>query len=947
MTWARIIRANPSMSLAPGARLGPYEIIAPLGVGGMGEVYRARDAKLNREVAIKILIAAVASDPDRLARFSREAQVLAALNHPNIAHVYGLEDSAATPALVMELVEGRTLADRIAERAIPAAEALAIARQIADGLETAHDLGIIHRDLKPANIKVREDGTVKILDFGLAKALDPAASSGAGATMSPTLSIHATQAGIILGTAAYMAPEQARGKAVDKRADIWSFGCVLYEMLTGARAFPGEDVTDTIVSVVSRDPDWQALPPEASRLAPLIRRCLKKDPKARLRDVGEARLQIDDILGGVPDDAAAATATAGTASPLFGRAAFVGNAAALIGGALVAAVATWIVMRPPAPTAVVPTRFSIVPRAAQPLALQSQDRDVAIAPDGTNIVYRAGTGRPQLVVRRIDQLDARPLAGSDRPDLAAPRAPFFSPDGRWVGFFEGTELKKVSMDGGASVTLCRVTSTAPRGASWGDDNTIVFATNDLATGLMSVSADGGEPKVLTKVDMPMQEGDHLFPAVLPNHRGILFTTVPPGTTPFHNNSQIAVLDLATGQKKILIRGGSQPAYVETLTRSSILPWARPTRDGYLLYAAIGTIHATRFDLDRLEVQGSPVPVVEQVFVASSGAANFAVSSNGTLVYVPGSGSGANTGRALVWVNRQGREEPIDAPPRAYTAARLSPDGTRVALDIRDQERDIWVWHLERHTLTRLTIDAGADSDPVWTPDSRQIVFSSTRGGVANLFVQAADGTGVVERLTTSERPQYATSITPDGKALAGYEVSSAGPDLQVFHLDRPGNGSQRPVEALLKTSFVEVLPELSADGRYITYFSNESGRFEIFVRPFPKVDDGKWQISTAGGGTRPVFARTGRELFYLDDQNALTAVPVDTKGPTFSSGNPTKLLESIYFAVPGPRPFDVSADGQRFLMIKDASTPANDKGTLASLVVVEHWLEELKARLPH
>ncbi len=442
----------------------------------------------------------------------------------------------------------------------------------------------------------------------------------------------------------------------------------------------------------------------------------------------------------------------------------------------------------------------------------------------------------------------------------------------------------------------------------------------------------------------MREGDHFFPVVLPNNRGVLFTVVPTAAARAED-TLIAVLDLATREKKTLIRGASQPHFVETVTRSSAFPWVRATRNRYLVYASRGTLFATQFDLDRLEVVGTPVPMVEQISTATSAAANFAVSREGTLVYVPGSVRGNAAARELVWVDRKGREEPIVAPARAYAAPRLSPDGTRIALDIRDQESDIWVWHVDRHTLTRLTFDSGNDAEPVWTPDGRRIIFSSTRSGTANLYAQAADGTGVVERLTTGQTPHYATSIAPDGKSLAGYQVTTGGPDIVLFHLDNPQDASQRRVDPLVKTNFVEVLPEISPDGKYVTYFSNESGRFEVYVRPFPKVDDGRWQVSTAGG-TRPMWSRIGRELIYLDVLNALTAVPVETSGTTFSSGNPTRILEPRYFALPGPRPFDVSADGQRFLMIKDAA-PSGDEKTSPppNLVVVEHWFEELKARL--
>ena len=465
------------MGVTVGSRVGPYEILAPLGTGGMGEVYRARDTKLNRDVAIKVLLSTVAHDADRLARFGREAQVLAALNHPNIAHIHGLEDSAGVPALVMELVEGPTLADRIAQGAIPVDEALPIARQIAEALEAAHHFGIIHRDLKPANIKVRADGTVKVLDFGLAKALDPLGASRTDATISPTLSIHATQSGVILGTAAYMSPEQARGKVVDARTDIWAFGCVVFEMLTAQRAFQGDDVTDTIVAVVSKEPEWAALPAAAAPVRPLLGRCLRKDPKQRLQAIADARVLLDEMMSGAPESLAWSGATTSSHGRRFTAAALVAA-----GTVVVTALVMWVLMRPAPHSPQLTARLELVPSSAQPVSVLPPDRNIAISPDGRRIVYRSGP-LGELVVRDIDRLDAHRLEG-----IVSARYPFFSPDGQWVGFFDGVTLKKVSISGGPVITICE--SQIPRGASWGEDGHIVFATQDPATGVRgATSAD--------------------------------------------------------------------------------------------------------------------------------------------------------------------------------------------------------------------------------------------------------------------------------------------------------------------------------------------------------------------------------------------------------------------------------------------------------------------------
>ena len=912
------------MALSAGTQLGPYEIQSPLGAGGMGEVYRARDTKLNRDVAIKVLLTTVANDPDRMARFGREAQLLASLNHPHIAQIYGLEEADGVHALVMELVEGPTLADRIAHGAIPLDEALAIAKQMAEALEAAHEQGIIHRDLKPANIKVRPDGTVKVLDFGLAKALDPAGASSASATMSPTLSLHATQLGIILGTAAYMSPEQAAGKPVDTRSDLWSFGVVLLEMLTGRAAFTGETVSHVLASVLKSDPDWTALPAETPvPVRRLLRRCLEKDRKRRLDSAVAARLEIDDALGApVPETAASGAVPARRAAPMT-------IALALAGAALIAALVTSAVMRRRPPAAVLPSRFAITPPPTQPLRIDRFDRSLAISSDGRHIVYTLptdGTGGP-LMVRPIDQLDARQLAG-----IPIARSPFFSPDGRWIGFFTDTELKKVSIAGGPAITICRL-SGGPRGATWSDSETIVFATSDPTTGLWRVPAGGGEPTALTTPNAAEREGDHVFPSLLPNGRGVLFTIAPPGQV---EDSRVAIFDSTTGRPKTLIRGGSQGEYVET---------------GHLLYAAAGTLRAVRFDLATLEVQSDPAPVVEQVSMAETGAANYAVSRSGTLVYAPGTATAQ--ARSLVWVDRKGHEEAIKAPLRAYAIPRISPDGTRVALDIRDEENDIWIWDIARGVLRRLTYGAALDQMPVWSPDGRYVVFASNRAGAPNLYRQAVDGTGTIDRLTTSENAQFPSSIMADAAAMVGHENRKTSFDVVLFSLATSSSGasfgSQSPlspsaVKALVQTPFIEHNAEISPDGRYLEYSSNESGRFEIYVRPYPQVDSGKWQVST-DGGSRGAWARNGQELFYID-RGTLMAVPVQTSGATFRWGNPVRVFDERPYAAPViDRNYDVSPDGRRFLMLKEnAAGRAN--AAAATMVVVLNWVEELKASVP-
>jgi len=911
------------VALAPATRLGPYEVIAQIGAGGMGEVYRARDTKLNRDVALKILPEAFTLDGDRIARFRREAQVLASLNHPNIAAIYGFEDSGSTHALVLELVEGPTLADRIAKGPIPLDETLPIAKQIAEALEAAHEQGIIHRDLKPANIKLRADGSVKVLDFGLAKAMDAPAAISPMLTASPTITTPAqmTGVGMILGTAAYMSPEQAKGRPADKRSDVWAFGCVLYEMLTGKRAFDGEDLTDTIAAVVKSEPVWSVLPdstPPHIRL--LLRQCLQKDRRSRIAEVGTVKF----LLNPAPELAAAAgaapTLDGGRKSWALPRVVSSGvGLCALIG---VTAYGTWAWTRNEE-RAPQPVRFSIAP--PKPLAIVGTDPEIAISPDGRRIIYRATTpeGRTQLVVLAVDELEGRPLT-----DTAGARFPFVSPDNRWIGFFAGSQIKKMPIAGGAPIVVCGVTST-PRGATWGPDDTIVFATSDATTGLLAVPAAGGNPKVLTQPDIKHSE-DHWYPSFLPDGRAVLFTIVPVDRSST-DQSQIALLDLKTGETRVLIRGGSYAKYAYS---------------GHLLYAAGGTVRAVRFDISSHQVGGEPTPIAEPVLVGQvTATAQFAVSRSGTFVYVPGT-TGAQSARSLVWVSRRGLEQPIDAPVRPYMYLRISPDGTRVALDIRDEQSDIWVWDIARQTLTPLTLDPATDRNPVWTPDSRRIVFASTRDGRLDSYWQAADGTGSVERLTSPATGKggfhLPMSVTPDGTRL----LLNMGGDIGLVPLPTPGVKGEHKQQVLFQTPFTEDNAEISPDGRWLAYQSNDSGDSQIYVRPFPNVDGGRWQVSVKGG-VKPAWApKNGRELFYIAPNNAFMAVPVLPSTTSFARENPIKLFDAPYYYSAANRTYDVSPDGQRFLMIKDKAAEDASKSTPSSAVVVLNWFEELKRIVP-
>jgi len=913
-----------------GRRLGIFDVQGLLGVGGMGEVYRARDTRLGREVAIKILPPAFKNDPDRLARFEREARLLASLNHPHIGAIYGVEGADDLTALVMELVEGEDLAQRLARGAMPLDEALPIAKQIAEALEGAHEQGIIHRDLKPANVKVRADGTVKVLDFGLAKAMEPTGTRSPSFSMSPMITTPPmTQAGMILGTAAYMSPEQARGATVDKRADLWAFGVVLWEMLTGTGLFQGATVSDRLAAVLRAEPDWTTLP--ASTPAPirrLLRRCVEKDRKRRLESAADARLEIEDALT-APSTSDGAGAQPGPAPhSAWSRALPWGVAVTALTG-LMGVLVLWGPWPAVAPPRV--TRTTITTSGLAALTINGFDRDLALSPDGTHIVYVGNRGT-QLFVRALDALEPVGIASGQL------RGPFVSPDGRWVGFVDnnvsGNTLRKVAITGGPPITIASLDSIL-RGATWAPDDTIIFAT-DSATGLLRMSAGGGTPEVLTRPDRAQGEADHVWPEILPGSRAVVFTIM--AQSGGLDAAQVAVRDLRTGMQKVLVRGGSHPHYVGSRPGS---PKRAELEGGHLVYVAAGTLRAIPFDPARLETHGTAVPVLTRLVTTGDGVGDFAAASDGTLVYVDAPGSLPANARTLVWVDRTGKEEPIAAPPRVYAQPRLSPDGSRLALYGIGQENDLWIWDLRRATLTRLTLDPGQDWFHVWTPDGQRIIFSSNRGGQLNLWWQAADGTGAAERLTTSSNNQFATGITPDGTAVVFDEQT---PTMRRDLLQLALDGTRR-VTPLLQTEFDERNGSVSPDGRWLAYESNSSGSVEIYVRPFPNVGGGQWLVSRAGGKT-PLWARSGKELFYVAADGALLRVPVEASGRTWNTGTPTKLLEGRYLTEvsAGVRMYDVSPDGQRFLMIKALGTDAS--AAPPALIVVQHWDEELKRLVP-
>ncbi len=865
----------------------------------MGEVYRAHDAKLNRDVAIKVLLPAVADDPDRLARFSREAQVLASLNHPNIAHIHGLEESGGIRALVMELVEGPTLADRIAQGAIPLDEALPIAKQIAEALEAAHEQGIVHRDLKPANIKVREDGTVKVLDFGLAKAMESPASS-AQAMNSPTISMHATQAGIILGTAAYMSPEQARGKSVDRRADIWALGVVLFEMLTGRRAFDAEDISATLAFVITKEPDWSALPANTpAAIRRLVRRCLEKDPKRRLQAIGDARVEIDDAL-----TAPAAELSPTMAAPIAPRRVAPLVIASVLGALLVAALGALsfglgIVRLREAPTETPTMRFTIAPPDGITIA-----GPPAISPDGRRVVFQGSDGA--LWMRSLDALAVQRVPGTE-----GGAQPFWSPDGRSVAFFAGGKLKKIDVAGGPAVTLCDAAGSVPAGGSWSPNGVIVFRAG-AQQAIQQVPVAGGEPAPATILDPSTHDVSHAWPHFLPDGRHFLYVST------------------RVDGSRSLVAGSLEAKIGTALSVPVDYSGAEYATPGVLLFVRGTTLMRQAFDAARLTATGDPAPVAESVVPGTTSGARFSVSSTGTLVYVA---AGAQEKRRLVWVDRKGGVTPLALPPGAYGEPGLSPDGRQVALAVTDTSgTHIWVYDLERGTLGKRTFE-GTNTYPIWTRDGQFLTYST--GGQSDPLMQVrADGSGRPEPLvTTEQRPgtKIATSWSADGKQLAFQSVN----DVVV----REANGSLHPAVA---TPAIEREGRFAPSGHWLAYRSNETGRDEVYVQSYP-AGHGKWQIST-DGGAQPMWAPGGGELFYKNG-NRMMVVAVQA-GATFTAGTPRALFEMpLPERTPGdPSRFIVSPDAKRFLVLTTASS--DDARTTPPLNVVLNWPGEVAAKPP-
>ena len=913
---------SPVYVATPGTVIaGHYEVLGKLGQGGMGEVYRALDRNLGRHVAIKVLPEEFAADPERLARFEREAKLLATLNHPNIGAVYGFEEDQRLRFLVLELVEGETLQTRLDRGALPMDEALETCRQMAEGLEAAHERGVVHRDLKPGNIMITPEGKVKILDFGLAKAYG-GETTGVDIEKSPSITAQMTEPGVILGTAAYMSPEQARGRSVGKRADIWAFGCVLYECLTGTRAFHGETVSDTLAHILKGEPDWSRLPTETPTLIKiLLRRCLEKDPRRRLHDIADARLEIEAPEAYLSE----AVAVSRRPSLLWMAGAGV---VIFLAGILVDRLLTRRSQPVPSPSVVTST-IKVEPghwldgmREAMEMERPSRTA-MAISSDGRFVVYSAieenpgPQAKPQLYLRRMDQSEAKPITGTE-----GGINPFLSPDNRWVGFWAWPDgkLKKVRVEGGVPGTLCDLSAWF-FGANWGPDNSIVF-TDGRSTGLSRVSAEGGKPETLTKPDPKREEQDHRLPSWLPNGKAVLFTITRHG---FDRQPWLALLRLDTREWHVLLQDAADARYVPT---------------GHLIFLRQGTLMAVRFDLARLEVIGQPVALVENVMQGfhrsayrNTGAGQFGTSDTGSLIYAAG-GIVPDQKASLVWVDQRGIQQPVTALQFPFSAPRLSPDGQRIAYVTAARERPVYVYDLARGTNSQLTGE-GTAIRPIWAPDGKRLLFGWKKSLTSSLFWQPYDGSSPMERLTPSEYEQWPGSWSSNGKTVAFVEGhQDTGNDIMLLDT-RSGH-----VMPFLNSEFDEAYPEFSPDGRWIAYTSDESKRSEVYVRAFP--GPGMKQQVSSEGGDEPLWARNGKQLFYRREDQ-VWVVDVRTDGG-FAATKPRLLFEKPGYGYGYPiRAYDLSLDSQRFLIVKEEQrkpSPATE------MILVQNWFEEIKRLVP-
>jgi serine/threonine-protein kinase len=904
------------MSASPGTRFGSYEIVEPIGSGGMGEVYRARDTTLGRDVALKVLPASFSNDAMRVARFEQEAKTLASLNHPNIAHIYGLERSDGNTGIAMELVDGQTLVDRMGEGPMPVAEALRIGGQIADALEAAHERAIVHRDLKPGNVKIKPDGTVKVLDFGIAKALDPRFLTGPGPAALTTPAM--TEAGFILGTAAYMSPEQARGKFVDQRTDVWAFGCVLFEMLTGKPAFLGEDVTSTLARVLETPAKLDALP---TGVPPAVRRtlelCLEKDARKRIADMRDVKLAL------------AGTFATGTTSQLA-RSRAVPIAAAGVAAALIAAAGAWLLKPAPVAEPKIVTRFNYALPAG--ISFRAPVTSVLdVAPGGELFAFN---GTDAIYVRRMGEIGARAVPGTTGiiADVV------ISPDGREVAFFRQSpaQLAKVAIGGGAPVALVEPIQI-PFGLSWEPDGTLYYGQPD---GIWRISHNGGMPEHVVKTESGQQA---YGPQLLPGGEWLLFTLAKTGANRW-NDADIVVQSLKSGERRVLRSGGFDARYLPS---------------GYLTYAFQNVLFASPFDARTLKLDDERVALVQGVQTAlnapAGGSAFYAVSNNGTLVFVPGA-AGSTLGRpqrSLVWVDRQGNTKPLPVRPDDYTMARLSPDGTRVALVVgstlpaTDPPPDIYIFDLKTENLTQLTFNPRPDDAPVWSRDGSRIFYRTyNEDGVGMVAAVSADG-GTPELLARSESGNnpMAWSVSPDGETLLLVNAAT----LQDINLATLGIGKDNTVKTLLDLTEQLSEPSLSPNGQWLLYYQfpeTGSADFEVDIRPFPDV---RQQRRPVGPGAQPVFSADGSEIFLFDGAG-LSVAPVQYS--PFRVGGPRKLFRGqFWYGVAGPtgafgRAWDVDSKNDRFLMITLPAADSTGAPAQAEIDVVVNWLEELKQRVP-
>jgi serine/threonine protein kinase len=880
------------MGLTTGTRIGPYEIVSAIGAGGMGEVYQARDTRLDRDVAIKVLPELFASDPERLARFEREAKTLAAVNHSNIAQIYGVEESNGTRALVMELIEGETLADRIARGPMPIDEALPIAKQIAEALEAAHEQGIIHRDLKPANIKIRSDGTVKVLDFGLAKLADSAAAvtaNRAALSMSPTITSPALMsgAGVLLGTAAYMSPEQAKGSVADKRSDIWALGCVLYEMLTGRRAFDGEDIAEVLGAVVRLEPDWNALSSIPAPLVTLIRTCLNKNRNARVADASTARYVIDQVSTSAPD----------AASPSSTGSRLAWSIAAFCLAALGVA-ATLVMRRAGTTTEVMPVQFDVT--APENSTLVGAVPQFALSPDGRLLAFVAtSNGKPMLWVRSLATASAQPLPGTE-----GVTDPFWSPDSQWLGFFTAAQLKKVSAVGGPVIPLTDVTTAV--GGTWSKDNVIVAAGG--SDGLWRIAASGGAKTILSSVDKARGETGYRYPSVLPDGRHYLYLATR------GSGREVRVASLDDAEVRTVLTDVSRTMYAS----------------GHLVFSRAGVLMAVAFDANTRQVTGEPFPIADRVSESTSaGYAPFSVSENGITSFAH---AGADTIQ-LTWKDRSGVTMGTIGDAADYRdLSAFAPDGRVVLSRTTNNNRDVWVIDPARSTSARLTFGPATEANPAWSPDGASIAFSGGSAG-DGLYEKSSDGSGDERLLAKLDGNGGVNDWSSDGRFIAyRADGAEAHPDVWIV----PTDGKAKPFP-LMKTQYDEDNATFSPDVRWIVYESDESGEKQIYLQPFPPTG-AKYQISR-NGGTRPRWRADGREIFFVAADASMMAVPVNVRRP-YEAGTPVRLFDSGIAMQSGrARMYAVTPDGNRFLLAipRQRSTPT-------PITVIVNWLEATRPR---